>query len=55
MGKVFPGVEVQVRDPETGEILGVREQGEICAKTESTFLEYFENPKVTKLMGRGRS
>ncbi|XP_021957098.2 probable 4-coumarate--CoA ligase 3 [Folsomia candida] len=48
VGKVFPGVEVQVRDPETGEILGVREQGEICAKTESTFLEYFENPKATR-------
>jgi acyl-CoA synthetase (AMP-forming)/AMP-acid ligase II len=46
IGKVFPEVELQIRDADTGTVLGPHEKGEICIKTSSVLKGYFGNEKV---------
>jgi acyl-CoA synthetase (AMP-forming)/AMP-acid ligase II len=46
-GEASPGVEVQVRDPGTGEVLTAGIVGEICLRTPAGFLGYWDNPAAT--------
>lgn len=48
VGQSTPTVEVQVRDPETGAVLGEDEVGEICMRSAANFLCYWENPTATE-------
>ncbi len=48
IGQAAPGIEVEVRDPETGKALGEEEVGEICMRSAANFLGYWNNPQATK-------
>ncbi|CAG7785994.1 unnamed protein product [Allacma fusca] len=48
VGKVSPGVTLTIRDPETGNILGLHERGEICVKSELNFSHYLNNEEATE-------
>ncbi|CAL8093100.1 unnamed protein product [Orchesella dallaii] len=47
VGKPFTGTVLQIRNPDTLEILGPDQQGEICAKAPGLFLHYLNNPEET--------
>ncbi|MCH2546305.1 MAG: AMP-binding protein [Alphaproteobacteria bacterium] len=47
VGKALPGVEAKIIDPETGETLGVGEQGELCSRGHGTMLGYYNNEEAT--------
>ncbi|CAG7822836.1 unnamed protein product [Allacma fusca] len=47
IGKVCPGVTLQIRDVDTGEALGPRRRGEICCKSPSLFSHYINNIEAT--------
>ena len=46
VGVVLPGREIQIRDQETGEVLGPGQKGEICIKSGDMFSHYVNNPQV---------
>lgn len=46
-GQPLPGIEVTVKDPETGEHLPSGEPGEICYRGWSVFEGYYEQPERT--------
>ncbi len=48
IGKPLPFVEVKIIDPETGRILPVGEQGELCARGYNVMKYYYNNPEATK-------
>jgi acyl-CoA synthetase (AMP-forming)/AMP-acid ligase II len=48
IGQAGPTVELEVRDPATGDALGEGEVGEICIRIPSLFLEYWNNPDATR-------
>ena len=47
-GKALPGIEIEVRDPETGETLSAGERGEIVARGRSVFSGYYNDPAKTE-------
>ncbi len=47
-GKALPGVEIAVRDPETGKPLANGEPGEIVARGRGVFSGYYNDPAKTK-------
>ncbi|MFM8972054.1 MAG: class I adenylate-forming enzyme family protein, partial [Actinomycetota bacterium] len=47
IGNVSPTVELEVRDPATGAVLGEGEVGEICIRSAALFLGYWDNPEAT--------
>jgi fatty-acyl-CoA synthase len=47
VGQPLPQVEVKIADPDTGAVLPLGEQGEICARGYQTMHEYFEMPDET--------
>jgi acyl-CoA synthetase (AMP-forming)/AMP-acid ligase II len=47
VGDPNPGMEVQVRDPGSGAVLGDDQVGEICLRGPATFLGYWDNPEAT--------
>jgi acyl-CoA synthetase (AMP-forming)/AMP-acid ligase II len=47
VGEPSPAVEVEVRDPESGESLPEGVVGEVCLRTASVFLSYWDNPEET--------
>lgn len=46
-GRPLPGVQVQVRDPQTGAVCAPGEQGELHTRGPLTLLEYFRDPDAT--------
>jgi len=48
VGKAIPFVEVKIIDSETGKILPVGEQGELCARGYNVMKYYYNNPEATK-------
>jgi acyl-CoA synthetase (AMP-forming)/AMP-acid ligase II len=48
VGRASPGVEVEVRDPITGEVRGENEVGEIHLRTGSLFLGYWNDVDATR-------
>lgn len=47
VGKVLPGIEMKIIDPETGETLVSGMQGEICAKGYNVMKGYYKMPEAT--------
>jgi fatty-acyl-CoA synthase len=47
VGKVLPGVEVQIVEPGTCRVLGDNEQGELCARGHGIMLGYYKNSEAT--------
>jgi acyl-CoA synthetase (AMP-forming)/AMP-acid ligase II len=47
VGSASAGVEVEVRDPATGRAVPIGEIGEVCFRTASAFLGYWDNPPAT--------
>ncbi len=48
VGYAFPHVECKVIDPETGEEVGVNENGEFCARGYNTMKGYYKMPEATR-------
>lgn len=46
-GRAVPGIEMRLRDPETGAFVGPREQGEIVMRYGQGFVEYLGDPEAT--------
>jgi acyl-CoA synthetase (AMP-forming)/AMP-acid ligase II len=47
VGRPYPGGEIQIRDPETFEVLAPNERGEVCVKGKDfIFNGYYKNPEV---------
>lgn len=53
-GRLVPGVELQIHDPETGRELPVGQQGEIVSPFGSGFVGYVNAPEATAESIRGR-
>jgi len=47
VGSMFPGVDVKVLDPDTGEECPVEVQGEMCCKGYNVMKGYYKNPEAT--------
>jgi len=47
VGKVLPAIEVKVIDSETGETLGVNQQGELCCRGYNVMKGYYNMPEAT--------
>jgi fatty-acyl-CoA synthase len=47
VGKVFPGVEVKLVDPATGEEVGLNTPGELCCRGYNVMKGYYRNPEAT--------
>jgi len=47
VGRVLPGVEIQIVDPASGKVLSTGEQGELWARGHGTMLGYYKNPEDT--------
>ena len=47
-GSALPGIEIEVRDPETGETLGHGEPGEIVARGRGVFSGYYNDAEKTE-------
>jgi long-chain acyl-CoA synthetase len=48
VGTAVPGVEVQIRDILTGEVLKTGQEGEICIRGRNIMKGYLNNPNATK-------
>jgi fatty-acyl-CoA synthase len=47
VGKAYPGVEVKIFNPDTGEECKPEEQGEICCRGYNVMKGYYKNPEAT--------
>lgn len=47
VGKSYPGVEVKIINPETGEECQIEEQGELCCKGYNVMKGYYKKPEET--------
>ncbi|MBX9695566.1 MAG: AMP-binding protein, partial [Cyanobacteria bacterium] len=48
VGRVIPGIELKIVDPESGAILPRGAQGEICCRGHNVMLRYWNNPDATQ-------
>ena len=48
VGQVHPHVEIKIVDPQSGQVLPIGAQGELCTRGYSVMLGYWENPEATK-------
>ena len=53
-GRALPGIDIEVRDPETSKALARGEPGEIVARGRGVFSGYYNDPEKTEaaLLGR---
>lgn len=49
VGRVLPGVEAKIVDPETGDEVGVNVAGEFCARGYNIMRGYYKMPEATQL------
>lgn len=49
VGRVLPGIEAKITDPETGEELGPNKPGEFCARGYNIMRGYYKMPEATSL------
>jgi fatty-acyl-CoA synthase len=47
VGQVHPHVEIKIVDPQTGQVLPIGAQGELCTRGYSVMLGYWENAEAT--------
>ncbi len=47
VGPPLPGVDIEIRDPHSGRMLGDNQQGELCARGHGTMLGYYNDPEAT--------
>ncbi|MFZ4125439.1 MAG: AMP-binding protein [Rickettsiales bacterium] len=47
VGREIDGVEIEIRNPETGAKMPDGEQGELCARGHTTMRGYYKNPEAT--------
>ncbi len=47
VGRNFPGIEVKILDPQTGEELPAEVQGEVCCRGWNVMRGYYKNPEAT--------
>jgi fatty-acyl-CoA synthase len=47
IGRPLPQVDCRVVDPNSGDVVGIGEVGEICARGYQTFVEYLHDPRAT--------
>ncbi|MEX1008013.1 MAG: class I adenylate-forming enzyme family protein, partial [Acidimicrobiia bacterium] len=47
VGRATPAIDIQIRD-ESGNVLGVGEVGEICIRSGTVFLGYWDDPEATE-------
>lgn len=47
VGQPLPELEVKIENPDTGKIVGIGEQGEICCRGYQNMLGYYEMPEAT--------
>lgn len=48
VGRALPGVEIEIRDPASGKVLGNGEQGELCARGHGVMKGYYEDAESTE-------
>ncbi len=48
VGKIIPGIELKIIDPESGEILPRGMQGEIVCRGHNVMMGYWDNPEATQ-------
>lgn len=49
VGTSMPEIEVKIVDPETGETVGLNEQGEICCRGYNVMKGYYKMPEMTEI------
>ncbi|MBN8543636.1 MAG: AMP-binding protein [Alphaproteobacteria bacterium] len=49
VGREIDGVEIEIRNPETGVKVSDGEQGELCARGHTTMRGYYKNPEATAI------
>lgn len=47
VGQQLPGMDVKIIDPETGETLGINEEGELCCRGYNVMKGYYNMPEAT--------
>lgn len=49
VGPVLPGVEIEIRSPETDKVVPDGQQGELCARGHGAMIGYYNNPEATSV------
>jgi fatty-acyl-CoA synthase len=49
VGQVLPHVQIKVVNPQTGQVVPIGEQGELCTRGYSVMLGYWDNDEATRL------
>ncbi len=47
VGSALPGVEIEIRDPQTNQKVGDNRQGELCARGHGAMIGYYNDPEAT--------
>ena len=49
VGTALPGVEIEIRDPQTDKVMDNNQQGELCARGHGAMIGYYNDPEATRL------